>query len=431
MFVIGCWRVLVFPPTGDEPYMLLSAASLARDGDLDLAPDFARGDETRVAPRGFREDFLASHMLPGPRGQEYNRHGLLLPVLFVPGYALLGRVGLQALLAAAWAFLLARLLAALRRGGLPEADAEAAVAILAVASPLPLFAVFLGPDLPAALLVTLALAALLAGSRAGWLVCLAALPWVHLKGALLAGGLLLGGAAFRGRRWFRAGLAGLAAAMTGLVAVLYAFTAVPAWPPWNVLAFSAAKFNERFDLRQAPLSGLAALFDRHQGAVHFPLLLLAFAGGVALHRSHPKLFRLAAWSAAPYLAALVCYSQWHGGPGAPARLLVVVLPLLAPLLGAGAGVLRRSGAGRAVLRAGFGLGVAALWILGAVPALAFVSAKRRIEDALAAALGANPFAVLPDFGTDAPSAGAWILGAAWLAALAAGSATLLRRAARA
>ncbi|MEK7765627.1 MAG: hypothetical protein AAB368_05260, partial [bacterium] len=377
-------------------------------------------------PRSFRDDFLAAHVLPGRAGEAYNRHGMLLPFLFIPGYAFLGRLGLAALLAAAWGLLLARLARALARSGLPERDGRTALVLLTIASPLPLFTVFMGPDLPTALLVTLWLAAALDGRRGAALACVAALPWVHLKGALLGAGLVLGGTILHGVAWGAWSAAALGGSLAGLVGVLHAATPVPAWPPWSVLTYSAGHYNERFDLRNAPRSVLATLFDRHQGLVHFPLLLLALAGIVLLWRSRPRLAACAAASAGPYLLALACYSQWHGGPGAPGRMLVVVLPLLAFPLAAAVGRLRAARAGRALLAGGLGLGLVASWGLAAVPALAFVSAKARLESVAAAKLGVDPLGVLPGFGLDAPPPGTFPRAAVWLVLLALGTAWLAR-----
>ncbi len=395
--LVGFWRVLVFPPTGDEPYMLMSVYSLIEDGDLDLRDDFGGKAEAEISPRPLFEDFIAAHRVNGRKGELFSRHGILPSLLYLPGYALWGRMGVQLMLAAAWAFLLALIRRILVLTGAKKGPALTVTALFAIASPLPIFGIFLGPDLLCALGMALGLTALIERRRIGFLICVALLPWIHHKAALSAAGLVMGASVLRGARWGAACAGTLLASLGLMLGLLAAFTDIPAWPPWALMGFSSANYHETFSLSNVPVSLLATLFDRHQGIIHYPALLSVFAGVALLWRNSAKLAIFICACAAPYLAALVTYSQWHGGPGAPGRLLVLILPVAALPMAAAVGVLQKPRWGRLVLGAIFGLGALFSWLLAGIPALAFVSARRRIESAFSGAMGFDPLIVLPEF----------------------------------
>src|ERR671917_1451354 len=73
--------------TGDEPHYLLATESLARDGNLDVADEYA----TRAY-----EDFHEGELEPsGERtdGRLHEPHGVGFPLLILPAYALGGAAG--------------------------------------------------------------------------------------------------------------------------------------------------------------------------------------------------------------------------------------------------------------------------------------------------------------------------------------------------
>ena len=415
LFAAGAWRTLVFPPTGDEPYILLSTSSLLQGGNLDLSDDLARGADRDIHPVPFRDDLMKHHRVPGRRGETYTYHGLALPFLYLPGYALLGRVGLAALLAALAALLLAGIHGFLRSPGMSGAASRTTAGILAIASPLPVFTVFLSPDLPTAALVALGAAGCLMGHTGLLLAAVTALPWVHHKAVLLGLGLVVGAALTLGWRKAAVALALLAVSLLGLLLVAARSTSMPVWPPSDFLAFYSSQYQGGFDVRTVPAALFGTLFDRHQGAVFFPALLLSLAGLSLLPR---RPARLVAAAAAPYLIALLMFSQWAGGSGAPGRMLVVILPLLAFPLAAVAGRLQSRGWGRWLIRLVFAGGALLLWVLSAVPALCFTSARERVEQAVAAKIGVNPLGFLPDLARGIPSGSSLATGAAWTALLA-------------
>ncbi len=85
------WRVN--PLTGDEPHYLLTADSLVRDGDLQVVNNHQIDTPVlREMPPG--AVFTESHALNG-----YSLHGVGLPLLLVPAYALAGVLGAKVCMA--------------------------------------------------------------------------------------------------------------------------------------------------------------------------------------------------------------------------------------------------------------------------------------------------------------------------------------------
>jgi hypothetical protein len=158
------WSAAHRQPDGDEPYNLLVAHSLAYDGDTDLRNNYAAGDwrffmDHPIAPQP--GDPVGAH------GEIYSRHNALLPLVLVPAYRLAGRTGAQitmALLAAAlawWTLRLARHYTADRPG-----ETLVAYAWLVAAPPLAFYSYQIWVEVPAALLVVVALDAILGGTGA-------------------------------------------------------------------------------------------------------------------------------------------------------------------------------------------------------------------------------------------------------------------------
>ena len=404
VFAAGLWRTLVFPPTGDEPYILLSTRTVVTDASLDLDPALARGEGQAIHPDFPLDDFSSHHAVPIRGGGHMSRHGILLPLLYAPGYAVAGRAGLALLLALAMILLLTRLERVLVLLGNGPQESRTTVALLAAASPLPVFTVFLSPDLPGALVLTLGTVAILEGRMVALAACTAVLPWIHHKMSLLALGLVLGTAVRHGPRKAAVPLAALAASGAALWLALAAFTEVPSWPPWSVFTFAAGQYDEHFSLANVPSGVFGTLFDRHQGMVWFPALFLALAGpfvqaaqrrGAAERGAAERGAGFALALAGPYLALLLTFNVWGGGPGAPGRMLVLLLPPAAVLMAPAVGALGRPAGGRILLAAMAAAGCLLLWVFASVPATAFVSARSRIEEAVTARLGFDPLGFLP------------------------------------
>ncbi|MFV0524729.1 MAG: hypothetical protein ACK5RL_09545, partial [Acidimicrobiales bacterium] len=204
--------------TADEPQYLLSAVSLGTDGDLDISDELASG-----AYRPFHEIPVdrQTRLLAG--GRRISPHDPLLPVLLAGPMRLGGWVAAKAtlaLVAAATAVLTLDL--AVRRFGVTPRTAAVVTAGAFAGIPLAPYGSQVYPELPAALNLLVAVAAVIATSRvrangAGGrtrtdrgpvmpaltaAVAVAALPWWSVKYAPVAAAAALATlVALPRRRW--------------------------------------------------------------------------------------------------------------------------------------------------------------------------------------------------------------------------------------
>lgn len=328
--------------TADEPHYLLTAISVAEDGDLDVA-DELDGERWRA----FHEAELPVQEQVMDDGRQLAPHDPLLAVLLAPAWAMGGWVGAKAALA-----LLAGLLAALttwtaiRRFAVRPATAAAVVAALSSAWPLAGYATQVYPELPAALVTVAVVAvALRPGRPSAWRVTglaalVSALPWLAVKYVPVAGAL----AGALVWQWWRAGHrsgAGLLVGLLGTSGAAYLALHQLWYGGWTVYAaadhfvdrgeFAVVGFDPDLPGRARRLVGL--LVGRDFGlAAWQPLWLLAVPGLAVWSRRRPTgwgwiVVPLAAgWLNATFVA-LTMQGWW-----VPGRQVVVVLPLAAMAL---------------------------------------------------------------------------------------------------
>src|SRR4051795_2511587 len=171
---------------GGEPHYLLTAKSLVEDGNPDLRDEYAQ-----QAYREFYPYVLTPHGSL-TNGRAHEPHGVGLPLLIAPAYAIAGAKGVEVFLAmiAALAIVLAYMLA-LRV--VPDPWALGATLAVGLSPPIVAYSTAVYPELPAAAaLCGAALLALRIGDRpqrrVGWscFVLLALLPWLGLAYTLPA-----------------------------------------------------------------------------------------------------------------------------------------------------------------------------------------------------------------------------------------------------
>ena len=322
--------------TADEPHYLLSALSLASDGDLDVRDEFA-GRE--YLP--FHEIPLAPQARPLGDGRLVEPHDPLLPVLLAAPVALGGWVAGKLVLCALAAALAALTLwTAVRRLDVPVVPAMVVVAVLSATVPLAAYGSQVYPEIAAALAATGAVAALTGPLRREGLValatCVAALPWLSVKYLPVAVALAALGLwrLARGRRL--AAAAGLAAvlAVAGtafVVAHLALYGGVTPYAAGSHFVdgqLTVVGDDPDYLGRGRRLIGL--LIDRDFGiAAWQPAWLLLIPAAAAMAARRPRgtaavLLPLAGgWFVATFVA-LTMQGWWF-----PGRQLVVVLPLAA------------------------------------------------------------------------------------------------------
>lgn len=424
--VVAAWAAVAIPAratvgartTADEPQYLLSALSLAEDRDLDIADELG---ERAYAP--FHEVALPVQTEPLDDGREISPHDPLLPALLAVPVGLGGWVGAKATLAALGGVLAGLLVwTAHRRFAVPVGVAALVVLAFGLSAPLSAYATQVYPELPAALAVTVAVAALTGRGRPVDLVvagaAVTALPWLGVKYTpvalalvIVAAGRLAGDGRYRALIGLGAGLAAAGAAYLVAHRALYG--------GWTVYAagdhFTGGELTvmgedpDRVG-RTRRLAGL--LLDRGFGlAAWMPGYLLAVPALAVLSRRRPSGWPLlvlplaAGWATATWVA-LTMHGWWW-----PGRQVVVVVPCLVLAVAWWAG---RAPAVRPW--------VAVAGVIGAVNwawLVAEVLDRRRTLivdfEMTSGPLYRAVRAVLPDYRSAGPAD--WVLQAVWLAAL--------------
>lgn len=320
--------------TADEPQYVLTAMSLAEDRDLDIADELA--DERW---RDFHRAELPRQTEPRVDGTELSPHDPLLPALLAPGVGLFGWLGARITMALV-AGVLAALLVWTAEARLQASRLTALVVTgaFALSAPLASYGSQVYPELPAALCVLAAAAALLGPPSRHrtvlWLVAVVALPWLGVKyaGVALAMGLV--------GLWRDRHLALPISAAAALAGAGYLVFHQAVYGGWTVYSAGDHFVNGEFTVvgddpdhlgRTIRLLGL--LVDRHFGLVAWaPAYLLGVPAVAALARRRHRVDRAAApvvllplaagWATATWVA-LTMHGWWW-----PGRQVVVVLPLV-------------------------------------------------------------------------------------------------------
>jgi hypothetical protein len=343
-------------PEGDEPHYLMVADSLLRDHDLALERDYEEGRY-----RAFHPAPLAPHFrVRGRGGQIYSLHALGLSLLVLPAYGLGGYPGASFFMALVAALLAWEVRGLLRETWGHEGAAEAAAWVVAFSPPLVHYAGLIFTEVPAALIVAVALRRGRAPLSSRTLLLLGAalgcLPWLNVRYAPLALILLI-------YVWFRSGATGrgacalaVPAALSAVALVLYHYNLYGFFNPSRVYGA-----RPELSLAGSP-EGLQGLFlDQEFGLLAYaPAFVLVVPGLVALYRWKRQMAVAAIALVAVVVLTAASWPMWRGGFNPPARFLVPLLPVFALGL---AGHLRRGLSAGAALLIGWGLwtGLTGAW----------------------------------------------------------------------
>ena len=325
--------------SADEPQYLMTALSIAEDGDLDISNQRYSG-----AYRDFHEVLLPVQTVLHPDGSRVSPHSPLLPLYLALPMRAGGWMGAKAALAAL-AGVLAGLLvwvgaARLRvRFGV----ATAVAIVLSLSPPLAMYATQVYPEVAAALMVTIAFAALTGrrnrSTAAALGVGVVALPWLAVKYIPIAAALAAAGAwRLRRRPPLLAGLL-VALAAAGSAYLVFNQTVYGGWTPYasgDFFAvggeFTALGPSPDYWGRSQRLLGLWV--DRGFGLVAWqPAYLMVFpavawaAGSGAPHRALLLGVAGAGWLVATFLAQTM-HGWWWPGRQTVAILPALILPLM-------------------------------------------------------------------------------------------------------
>ena len=351
---VGVRYVTTVDASGDEIDYLMMAQSIWQEGDLDLRDNFARED--------YRDYVPGLHRMPaGTRradGRPFPTHSSGVSFLIAPVYALGGRPACAvflAIVAAVLGLLVRRL--ALQAG----ADEEAALVAWAatVGPPVFFYTHFLYTEVICALAIALALYLLLSSpGPVGAMVAalaLAALPWLHVKVALVS--VVLGLFALLRLR-SRARLAfALTAAVMALAYFGYFWVIFGRPDPFALYGSRVPKPMARM----TPGRTLLGVFlDGGFGLlVYAPVFVLGLAGlRRLLGRSRREGWAWGLTAVAVMVPVLAWKNWWGFSP--PGRFLIPLVPMLA--VGAAVRVAIRPTVGLArwrwpLVAAGLGLAV--------------------------------------------------------------------------
>ncbi|MEI7555725.1 hypothetical protein [Candidatus Chlorohelix sp.] len=348
------------PPTGDEPFYLITAQSILYDHDLDETNQFTTKSWLEFYPTC--EEYLAGwkgFFPPGipcsgletlnpqnttaKRAGIYTKHGLGLSFIIAPAYALGKRLGVMFLMNAIAATLALNIFMLSWEATRQRRIAWLCLGLLGLSAPLFSFAYLIFPQLPAALCVIYCYrqARLLAeGSKVSNLrlalagICFGILPWLHylylllsaLLGLYLLWSLRKGGSGNISRRGYVALL--LPVAFFGILFIGY-FMYLYGTPFPNTADHDG--FANPLTL---PIGLLGLLFDQKYGLLMYsPVYLIPLAWlvkrGFSGNLPNKAEFYWLIAIILPYYILVADYNKWWGQWCPPARYLLPIVPLLA------------------------------------------------------------------------------------------------------
>lgn len=326
-------------PTGDEPHYLIMIQSLLGDGDLDVRNNYENRDYLAYYPEVIPDPHV---IVTGERW--YPVHAIGLPIVAAPAYAVGGRTGVVVLLTLFTVAGLRILWSVLRLAGFGSPAASVATLVAGLTLPLSSMAGQVFPEVPAFLLVVIALRAILAPAPSRWdtigvLLSVGLLPWLHPKYALLSGALLLSMALVRRQRTTPAPLLGatgvLIVSVLGHALLSYRWygAPLPGAPILVTHGVSPADWLPAIlgHFFVTPWIGLLGVLFDQQSGVFFasPVYLLAIPGIILLWRRAPKLAVACGLVFASVYLPAGSFGVWYGGYCSPARLLTPTVPVLA------------------------------------------------------------------------------------------------------
>jgi hypothetical protein len=329
------WRVAPMLPGGDEPHYLIVTQSLIKDGDLRIENNHAQRDFAAYTAGELPPQYLVR----GRDGEIYPIHAPGLPALAIPAFAAGGYPGVVVflLIGMALASALVWRLAWLATGDIGAAWFGWAAVAASCTWAFQSFLVF--PDAPGAAAVACGLWLVLRLDRrdvpstlaiAGAGLAMALLPWLHTRFAVLAAGL---GVMCVLRLWplgLRPVMVFLAAPAVA-AAGWFAFFQVIYGTPSPIAPWGGTE-GSRLAWIPGGLAGL--LVDQQFGLLPYaPALAAGFIGLAVGHAAgwrRATRLQLAVLVVAAYIAASASYAMWWAGWSVPARLLTVLLPVLAP-----------------------------------------------------------------------------------------------------
>jgi hypothetical protein len=334
MLLMALYRYYVWPPGGDEPHYLVISQAIQKYHTLDVRQVYENGDYRSYYPMWLGP---GPHVSVGAHSLHLPVHSIGGPILWLIPFMLLGRVGVMGFMLAVSLLTVANIYWLLRELNIDKVYAVIVTLAFGVGTPLLTYSSMVFVEPIGALGCVYALRVLhrqqmrrrdLLLSSAG----LGALPWVHSRFMLFTV-LLLGFIAYRifresrftDRMRYVYGL-GPAAVLLGVFEIYN----LVYWHSLNPAANQASV--DELPFTRSPVHGLVgSLLDQESGLLlNFPIFFFVLPGLLLTLRRRYALLHIQVFAlVVPYMVIVCTFKNWHGGYSPPARMVVVLLPLLA------------------------------------------------------------------------------------------------------
>lgn len=406
---VSLYNTLIYPPTGDEPHHLLIMKSLTKDGDVNLENDLK-------TEKSYSEFYPAempcrdSHNNPGKDGKGiYSKHGIGLPVVIIPSYVLGGRYGVQLFMAAISALCVWAFFAMAVSTGISGKISAAAAALAALTVPVFVNSSLVLTEMPAAFFMCIAVMFIFNNRNNEFMnektmkfiifTGIAFFPWLHIKFIFLAAAIYAAyyiKKAIHGKINFKEEIFYNSIIIISASVFIYVKYAI--YGKFAAAAVTDAAVSSDyyfiFSLKNIIHSFFAILYDRNFGiilynpAMIFSLWGIMFAAGRKNYKMLIPLF-----IAVPYSMLYLFWNDWTGSM-TPGRQYVPVIFLFFLYT---AYLMENTEIHKKVwFKAVSGVSVLSAFILMAVPALRYTSAKEKIFSVLEKYAGELLF-IFPDF----------------------------------
>jgi len=361
------------PTTGDEPYYLMTAISILKDGDINECNNYLESDSARLYPEFYvisegepevpaswkgwggspfplgphpaqipasRQcitlDPTESFYTYGPGTELYSKHGLGLTLLVLPSFALGGRTLVVYFLNLLGALLALNVFCLARESTRKTVPAILTWMAFTFTIPFLAYSFLIFPELPAALFVIYAFRRIRLWENNRWQVAaigfsMAFLPWLHYRFIPVTAGLLLYYLYQEYRHRTKHRSVDLAIVFSQLVIAAVSLMAF-FYHRYGQITPNTSDHAGSNDFA-GTLRGAAGLFyDEQWGLlIAAPIFVLAIVGVavMALKRGWRKDLLWLGIVFVPYFGVIANYAQWWGEWCPPARYMVSTLPLLA------------------------------------------------------------------------------------------------------
>jgi hypothetical protein len=320
-FSASLWFNYANQPTGDEPEYLMTAYSMEKDHDMDLANNFSNQDY---------KAFYNKELLPQSKPVNkriYSYHPVLISVCILPFFSMAGRLGVTVFINMLSAFFIALIFYFL--AGIYGENKMPVFAALLCAFSLPVFMFSnqICSEILSGILILGATIIVLNKKKYFFAGCAVAalIPWSHPRNIIIW--LCLGIITiieYR-REIHKIAVFIIIQAVSGILLLWFNYSHYGSIMPGAYTDTSALPgAKAAFSFNPGGIAGL--FFDQEFGLFFYtPAFAVFLAGILLLYKTNRKIFFYSLLLFVPYFAMLSSYAGWSGGGGASPRFFVPVI----------------------------------------------------------------------------------------------------------